>query len=193
MLTTIKHITILLLVAFISTSVSAQMKIKGKMHVSEGVSIIVVGELEGKENIYSEDGEVIINKSSVIDETKIIVNSNSKLNKNSIDNKYLANSKSINKVDEAKEELPIKYINIEGDTYGKKHEEEKEKDPQLEAGNWNVVDGIMTSEITRINLVLTFDYLIPIYSFKLNKKRFSDYAELYEFQVPTAILRPPIS
>lgn len=193
MLSSIRHIIYLLIVVFATTSVYGQLKVKGKMQVSEGVNFVIVGEIEGEENIISHDGEVVVSKVNTEKGNVITIASNVPNSEKSNNKKSLAKKKSKNKIDEAKEELPIKYVNIEGDTYGKKHEEEKEKDPQLAAGNWNVVDGIMTSEITRTNLVLTFDYLLPIYSFKLNKKRFSDYAELYEFQVPTAILRPPIA
>lgn len=193
MLSSIRHIIYLLIVVFATTSVYGQLKVKGKMQVSEGVNFVIVGGIEGEENIISHDGKVVVSKVNTEKGNVITIASNVPNSEKSKNKKSLAQKKSKNKIDEAKEELPIKYVNIEGDTYGKKHEEEKEKDPQLAAGNWNVVDGIMTSEITRTNLVLTFDYLLPIYSFKLNKKRFSDYAELYEFQVPTAILRPPIS
>lgn len=193
MLSSIRHIIYLLIVVFATTSVYGQLKVKGKMQVSEGVNFVIVGGVEGEENIISHDGKVVVSKVNTEKGNVITIASNVPNSEKSNNKKSLAQKKSKNKIDEAKEELPIKYVNIEGDTYGKKHEEEKEKDPQLAAGNWNVVDGIMTSEITRTNLVLTFDYLLPIYSFKLNKKRFSDYAELYEFQVPTAILRPPIS
>ena len=84
----------------------------------------------------------------------------------------------------------IRYINTEGLVYDTPNEEPSE--PTFDALPTDVADGIMISEVLRLQAAdFLHDYIIPIYSITLNDERFSDYAELYEFESLTAIWKPP--
>lgn len=90
------------------------------------------------------------------------------------------------------EDLPVRYVNTEGLVYGSK-EKKKAEDPVFRSLQPTEYNGVLVTSTAEFYAVdLPTDYIIPIYSFTLNDERFSDYAELYEFESLTAILKPPI-
>lgn len=95
------------------------------------------------------------------------------------------------KSEQTKNQLPIRYINTEGLVYDT--QENKKAEPAFSSLPMDVHDGFVVNETMQTHAIsFNFDYILPIYSVTLNEKRFSDYAELYEFQSLTAILKPPI-
>ena len=91
----------------------------------------------------------------------------------------------------AQKELPVRYINTEGLVYDTPVKE-KPVETYNELPN-NVHHGVVVTEVMQSQAVQNYsDYIIPIYSVTLNDERFSDYAELYEFESLTAIFKPPI-
>lgn len=96
------------------------------------------------------------------------------------------------KENEIKNDLPVRYINSEGLTFGNKDDEKNKT--VVSSLPKDVSGGIIISEVLRMQFTDNqTDYIIPIYSVLLNVERFSDNAELYEFECLTAILRPPIA
>lgn len=206
----ITHILSVLLVLLCSTGLYAQVHIGDGLTISEGTSLTISNQdvVIATDEIKGEGSLVITNdKEQKITLTqKVRSNTSIEVKAENIQvigekTQYFAlehlpplTEKIIAKVQERKieEDLPVRYINAEGLTFGDENEPQ-ELEAQFTSLPNDVSGGIMVSEVLQWQAAeFTTDYILPIYSFTFNDVRFSDYAELYEFQSLTAILKPPI-
>ena len=191
------------------TSVQAQVYIGDGVSVQKGTKFVIQNqEVHIDTDEIKGDGSITINHDS---EQKITVNQDFKSTKQlditsqnlEISGKYAQNFELkylpalteeviLAKKENAADSLPVRYINIEGLVYDTETKEE-EKLAEFRLIPINTYNGFVVTEVMRSAAVdITFDYILPIYSVTLNDERFSDYAELYEFESLTAILKPPI-
>lgn len=204
------HIMLVIAMFLCSTGAFAQVHIGNGVTINKGTSITIQGQdvIFDTDEIKGEGKIIIQNEKS----QKITVNKDFKSNDQiEIKSNHLeVNGRYAQKFaahhlppisdeiiaakqkEEAKQELPVRYINTEGLTFGFENNEEK-KEPSISALPKDVSGGIIISEVMQMQTAdLNEDYIIPIYSVILNVERFSDDAELYEFECSTAILKPPI-
>ncbi len=205
-----QYILLVLIMFLCSTGAYGQVHIGDGLSIGEGTSItiknqaviIATDEIKGKGNIsiQNDDVQTITVLKNFKSNSAIKVESNDL----KIDGMY-AEQFAINslpplseeiiaskKENEIKNDLPIRYINTEGLTFGENNDEQNKT--VVSSSPKDVSGGIMISEVLRMQFTdYQTDYIIPIYSVLLNVERFSDNAELYEFECLTAILRPPIA
>lgn len=183
------HITLFLLLALPFVA-------KAQVFIGEGISV------KGNTTITVVESNVVVSEHVNLDKNSITFVDNDG-EKNLVIYKKRASAKKknshITKKSESskttadeKEDLPVRYVNIEGESYVKN----KAYSPSPEITKdtrKDVSGGVVVNDMQQLNLLKTTDYIFPIYSNYFTKERFSSYAKLYEFEYLTALLRPPIA
>lgn len=186
-----KHIIFTILMLALVVSVKAQVFIGEGVHISNGSDLVVV------------EQEVTIEGETLNGEITVIQKGEKHIVRNQKDTKKIFYTKSTNKTPSkkktkvaakktaAKKEIPVRYVNYESDAY-REEDQAKKMVLVVKEDKGNASGGITISDSYRMQVSPIQDIILPIYIVTHYDERFSDCAELYEFEFPTAIYRPPV-